>query len=223
MPKKKKVQSQGNLAAAIVLGALTALIGAALGIVTLSLVKVEEVRGMPKEEEIEKHKVYYVFGKDRGGNYRAKEQAFLSGQKGMLRLTEEDLNGWVGNTFKFVKPPKGEEPAGLVVLKPSSPNFRINDGVLYIGMPVEVEAMGSEHKMRYIAEGQFVQAGDEFVFNPETVRLGSAKLPPVVADSIGQSLMELFKDNEDFPPYDKAWESLSQVRVEGDELVLIRQ
>jgi len=213
MPKKKKQEPTGSVAAS-----------ATLGIILLSANSVDEVREMPNDEEVKKHTVYFVAGKDRGGSYRAREQAFLAGQSGMIRLEEEDLNGWAGNTFKFGKPKPGEEPTGGVIhLMPASPNFRIRDGEFQIGLPVEVETPFVDRKMRFFARGSFVRRGDAFAFQPEIAYLGSAQLPPGVAELVINSLMSPFRSTEAFPPLKESWDGLSDVRVEGDELILIRQ
>jgi len=224
MPKKKKVEPQGSFAGSLILGVLVAAIGVALGMFSLAVEKVDEVRQMPKEEEIKKRTVYFVSGKDRGGSYRVKEEAFLSGKPGMLKLTEADLNAWAGNTFKFVRPANEEDTGGgFASLKPSAPNFRIQDGVFQIGIAVNVDSMFLNDKMRYFAKGGFDRQGDAFVFVPAVSYLGSAKLPMGVESVFGASLLAVFEQNEAFARYAEAWKGLSEVRVEGDELILIRQ
>ncbi|GHC02608.1 hypothetical protein [Cerasicoccus arenae] len=225
MAKKKKKSSEGSLGGSIVLGAVTALIGLFLGILALALDPVSEMRDQPAEDKIEAKTVYFILGKDRGGNYKGKERAFMERQTGALRLSEEELNRWAVDTFKFSKPKKGEEEnVGMINLKPSAPNFRITDGIFQIGMSVEVIAFGQKHKMRYQAKGDFVPTAEGYAFEPSSSYLGSAHLPSVgVAPFVGDTLFGVFQNAEQYAALHEAWISLTSVTIDGNSLVLVRQ
>jgi len=224
--KKKKQESEGNFAASAVLGAVAAFCGLLLGIFTLAIKPVAEVREMPTEENIKPKTVYYVLGNDRGGDdYKRKEKAFLDRKPGTLILSEEELNRWAADTFKFAKPTKAEdEPAGMILMSPSAPNFRIKDGVMQIGLSVEVEAFGVSQKMRYFAKGVFEPSGAGYAFTPEMAYLGSAELPPVgVGSFVGGTLFGIFQNTERYAALHEAWISLAGVQMDGSKLLLIRQ
>lgn len=222
--KNKKSASEGSVAGSIVLGVISAAVGALLGIVSLSTVSVTEVRDLPPPDKIEPDTIYYVSGKERGGSYDSKERAFLEGRPGAIRLAEADLNRWASNTFKFAKPKPGEEAGGLLTMRPSAPNFRIADGKLHIGMMVETVAFGESKKIRFQTEGEFVSSGGEYVFQPRSTYLGSAHLPPAgFASMVSSMLLSPFRQSEQYTALSEAWRGLSQVAIDGDTLVLVRQ
>ncbi|MEO0794077.1 MAG: hypothetical protein AAFX93_02890 [Verrucomicrobiota bacterium] len=227
MPKKKKQkkESEGNMLGAAIVGVVVAIFGMFLGIGTLALEDVKEVRDMPAEDKITPDTVYYVIGKDKGSAYKGDEQAFLDGKVGIIRMTEEELNDWAGDNFKFGRPKPGEEQGGFITLRPSTPNFRIQEGVLQVGMSVEVIAFGKNYKVRYQAKGnQFIDDGLGFVFKPDIAYLGSAQLPPVVVSgSLADMLFQVFEQSEQYAKFNEAWRGLSNVAVEGNELVLVRE
>lgn len=224
MPKKKKREAEGNLAASIILGLLTAVVGALLGIFSLAVQPVAEVREMPAEENIKEDTVYFIMGKDNRVPYKRKETAFVEGKTGQISLSEADLNNWAADTFKFSKPkPEEGESSNMILLTPSSPSFRIADSVLQVSMNVEVEAFGKKRKMKYFSKGDFTNTGMGYAFTPHVTYMGSAQLPPVgVASLIGDRLLDIFKQTERYPEFQKAWSSLSNVRLEGDQLILVR-
>lgn len=222
MPKKKKREMEGSLVGSIVLGLVTALMGVLLGIFSLSMQSVAEVREMPKE--VKPDTVYYVMGNDRGGDYKRKEVAFLEKVPGQIVLSEADLNRWAADTFKFSKPTgKDGESAGMIVMSPSAPSFRISDGVMQIGLSVEVDAFGKKNKLRYFAQGDFVRTADGFAFTPTRSYMGSAKLPPIGAASyVGSALLGVFKGTDRYQALNDAWTGLSSVSLDGSTLVLVR-
>lgn len=221
---KKKQASEGNFYSSLGLGVITALIGMLLGLLSLSVQEATEVRQMPDEEKIEPKTVYYIIGQDRGGNYKGMLRAFIEQQKGTIRLQEQDLNRWASDNFKFGGPKGAEEEAGLITLKPTAPNFRIANGIMTIGMTVEVGMFGSSHKMRYQTTGVFEPSGSGYAFQPFDSYLGSAHLPPVVVGpTVSGALYGVFTNTEQFPALHNSWLGLSNVSLDGDSLLLTRQ
>lgn len=208
----------------VILGLVTALMGLMLGITSLALEPVTEVREMPKEDAIKPKTVYYITGKESGGSYKGQERAFLERRPGAIAMSEADLNRWAADTFRFAQPtPEEQENAGLITMRPSAPNFRLFDGQMQIGLNVEVDAFGNEYKVRYFTTGYFATAGAGYAFIPTDSYMGSAHLPPqAVAPLFASTLFGVFQNTEQYPVLYEAWISLSIVSIDGDKLVLTR-
>ncbi|WP_309381437.1 hypothetical protein [Cerasicoccus frondis] len=221
--KIKKEASEGNFATSLVLGVITAFVGLLIGVGALAVKPAAEVRNMPDEDKIEPKTVYYVIGNDRGGEYKALLRAFLEQKPGAIKLSEEDLNRWASDNFKFSKAKQGEEEGGFLTLKPNTPNFRIANGIMTIGMTVEVAAFGKSEKLRFQTSGVFVPAGGGYAFQSFDSYLGSAHLPSVgIAPVVSGTLYGVFENTEQYPALNQAWMTLSNVSLEGDALLLVR-
>ncbi|WP_309395842.1 hypothetical protein [Cerasicoccus maritimus] len=224
MPKKKKKKeaSEGNFMTALVMGIITAVFGMVLGIASLAVEPAAEVRNMPEPDKIEPKTVYYVIGKD-NGSYKGLLRAFLEQKPGTIKLSEEDLNRWAADNFKFSNNKAGEDDAGLVTLKPTTPNFHIANGIMTIGMSVEVSVFGKKQKMRFQTSGYFAPSGSGFSFQSIDSYLGSAHLPPVaVYPAVSNTLYSVFENTEQYPGLNLSWVTLSNVALDGDALLLTR-
>ncbi|WOO39856.1 hypothetical protein [Rubellicoccus peritrichatus] len=225
--QKAKEAREASLGGALVLAAISLLLGILLGVYNLAAIPVNEVREMPPEEEIQKDVVYYVQGQERGGNsYRSKEAALFDSRPGSVALNEAELNTWSRNTFKFGAPakPGEEEEETYVTLKPAAPKFRIHDNLINISMSMEVEIFGKSQKVLVQSEGTFSDATGVWEFVPLHTYIGSARIPPdVAAPQLVSKLMNVFEQSEDYEKLYAMWNNLSGVEVSGDELILAKK
>lgn len=214
----------GSLGGAILLGLLSALLGLFLGIAHLASQPVQTVRNLPSEQDREPETVYYVTGSDRGGaGFRVVEGELLSGAPMDSTVTELELNAWSRANFRFDSADTTTAGPGIIGILPATPNFRIADDLLQIGMELKVSAFGQERAMIYQARG-VLQRNGEYLFVPEAVYLGAARIPPfVLAPLLNRKLLRPFELAENWQSLHSAWASLSEVSIEGNELRLVRR
>ncbi len=228
MPKKSQIErdaenrSTGGLILSLILAVFCVIIGLILGIAHLALIPVQTVRKLPPPDEREPRAVYYV--QEPGGSaptYKLKETALVSRPGGTVSVTSAELNTWASDTFRFARMPNEEESS--VVLIPSAPKFNLSNGTLNIAVMMEVKAYGKSHKLLFQTQGTFAHgaAGVEFV--PEESYLGSAKLPrEVVTPLVSDFIYRIFSSAEPSQKVLEAWNELSDVRIEGDVLKLVK-
>src|SRR5262245_33200562 len=128
--------------------ALSLALGAVLGGVLLVLRPVTVVKELPKEDARDPQAVYFVEGSRdtaRAKEAATKRKAFVGGQS--VTVIEDELNTLAGPATAFAPPPKPkgdkpkapEKPAGDAandLIATGTPNFRIRDGAVQIGVPV---------------------------------------------------------------------------------------
>jgi len=175
---------------ALTAGFLSLLLGALLGLVSLATQPVREVTVMPAPEEQEPGLIYYVKGREVGGQqWRAKQAAFKQQQVGVYPLTEGDLNQWARNTIRVATPGRDDETGpGLVV--PSAPNFRLVDDRLQISTYVEIPLVGSQ-RFVYCVTGRLESDGSGVTFVAEEGHLNRAPIARIpLLGGLVQSLVE---------------------------------
>ena len=215
-----KPESNGPSLLEITLGAcLSLLLGAVIAAGYLAVQPVQSVRSMPAEPE--KGVVYYVTGSESGAaraQSMRKRQLLVEGGATEIRLSEQELNAWIASSQAN---PDGEDDESGI-LKVDSVNFRVADDALQIGLPCTFSLLGLNRSIIVQARGGFEKSGDRFVFAPDSLMIGglAAHRLPVVADIVmGQVL-----SGQEFPEeLQSAWGALSEVSVEGNELVLVRR
>ncbi len=203
----------------VTLGALLSLIlGAVLAAGYLAAQPVETVRSLPKEPD--EDKVYYVTGSARsslGRQWLRKKQLLVEQGALEIELNEDELNTWMSSSESK---PDGEAESGMVVAR--GINFRVDEGVLQIGLPCTFSLAGVTRDIVVQARGDFERSGDVYVFEPHTLLIGqfdAARLP-VVGDFIYGWLL----GRQEIPAeLETAWKSLSRVAIEGNELKLERR
>jgi hypothetical protein len=222
MNKKLQRELHGPGWGEVILGALLSLVlGIVLAMAFLIFTPVVKVREMPKEPDAKV--VYYLEGSaaaSRAHQAQTKAKSFLQGQS--VTLNEDELNSIV---YGFrAQPPKPAKPTLTSappdkVIEPGSPNFRIRDSVLQIGVPLKLSAYGLKHEVIFQARGRFTKSGDTFVFDPNEVFVGSCALErlPVIRDMI---LKRLVAATEVPPELPTAWQKLTDVSLEGSNLKL---
>lgn len=199
----------------VILGAILSLVlGVVLAAVFLVLKPVETVREMPKEPN--PSVVYFLEGtrdSNRSRQATAKQRTFVEG--GTVVLNEDELNVLASPAT----PPKKADAAPEQMLTAGSPNFRIREGVMQIGVPVRVSVAGIDRRVIVQARGGFEKRGDVFVFSPDELYVGSCPVQrlPVVSGLV----MDRFLTGANVPEeLAAAWRNVSEVKVEDSSLQL---
>ena len=101
--------------------------------------------------------------------------------------------------------------------------FRINEGQIQVGVPVELNGIGDNFRIILQAKGDF-QPGADGVnrFKASTLYLGSCRIPNFqhLSASVSGGLAKAMGVPEDVLT---AWSSLSEVVVDGDTIKLARR
>jgi len=100
-----------------------------------------------------------------------------------------------------------------------APNFRIRDGLLQIGVPVKVDVFGLEISVLVQTQGTFVKSGGTFVYEPETIWVGSCPIDRVAVarDFVVKKVLNPQPVPDDIQ---NAWSKLAGVSVVGSVLRL---
>jgi hypothetical protein len=174
----------------------------------------------------------------------AKRKTFIAG--GSVLVDENELNALVGTPVPAPAPSKsapdaGNTPAAIAppasapaaeaeadaaapayggfVVTPEAPNFRIQEGEFQIGVPIKFGAFGHDTTVVVQARGQFVKRGEQFVFEPSTLLVGSCPLDPlpILRSWVVRKVLHAVQVPEDIK---KVWGDLSDVAVVGSALML---
>jgi hypothetical protein len=209
----------------VILGALISLVlGVALGATLLVLRPVIAVKQMPKEDTIVPDAIYFVEGSRDSSKARdaaAKRKAFVEGKS--VSVIEDELNVLAGAAASFA--PAGEAkpgaaaPASDQTVAPGTPNFRVRDGALQIGVPVTISLLGMGHKVIVQTRGGFEKQGSAFVYEPNEFYVGS--LPLQRLPFLARYARDQFLDTAAVPEDIKtAWMKLAGVSIDGNVLNL---
>lgn len=203
----------------VILGALlSVLLGAALGAVYLVTLPVPTLKAPPKAGELKPDAVYFLPGARHSVSPRelaAKQKTFFSG--GSIELDESEVNALVASA---TAPKPGAKPAddGRRV-KPGAPNFRIQDGLMQIGVPLDIRVPGFERTVIAQVRGRFERRGNTFALAPDEFYLGACALHRL--PFVGAYVYRRMLDAAPIPgPAAIAWGNLSDVAIEGATLRL---
>ena len=225
----------------VILGAvLSLLLGLVLGAVLLILRPVIVVKELPKEDARDPKSVYFIEGSRDTGKARdaaAKRKAFAAGQS--VTVNEDELNSLAGPAATLGAPapakagaaPKAPEKAKTAekgapaaetseeLMATGTPNFRLRDGAMQIGVPVTFSVLGMSEKVVVQTNGGFVKQGDVFVYEPNVFYVGSLPLQrmPYLANYARNYFLNAQAIPEDVKT---SWAKLASVAVEGNSLKL---
>jgi hypothetical protein len=211
----KKDRRPPSTARVLILGCLSLLFGAVLGLVSLATQPVQEVSVLPKEEDREPGAVYYVRGSEASGQrWRAKEAAFLQSVEGVYVITTGELNQWARTTFK--PDLEAEEGGAEVKIRPTAPNFRIEGESLQISTYLTVPQLGAQ-KYVYQVRGQFAAHDDGVRFRLEEADLGRAPIGsiPVLGPVLHNVLVGVFANNPSMEPLHEPWTRVRAIDISG--------
>src|SRR5262249_37057904 len=110
-------------------------------------------------------------------------------------------------------------PASEPAFSTAAPNFRIRDNVLQFAVPVTVNTLGIHETVIVQTRGGFAKRGDMFIFEPDTLLVGSCPLQrlPIVVDFIRSRFVSAQQLPEDTK---KQWSKLANVTIEGNVVKL---
>lgn len=229
----------------VILGAvLSVVLGVVLGAVALVFKPVEVVKDIPKEPVA--GQTYFIQGSRDTGKARqaaAKRKAFAQASPGVFTVSEDDLNVLAGppmvvpgaapapGTAPAPKAKPGEKAAptapgaAAVPAAPTetfatgTPNFRIRPGVVQIGFPVTVSLLGVNTTVMVQSQGMFVKKGEVFVFEPESLLVGSCPVQrlPYASTYVTKKFLNSQTIAEDVAG---AWPKVASISVEGNMLKL---
>ena len=213
----------------VALGAVLGLIAGVLAACVYLVFKpVMPVKEMPKEPV--RGTVYFLTGGESGAKNRAwsaKQKQFVAGTS--ITVVEDELNAWAVSAFAAAPaaPKAGDKPADASsalngIFNPGTPNFRIKDGKMQIGFKCILNWYGLTKEVMVVTTGEMVKSGDKFVFNAQTVYLGSCPvhLLPSIAGPLVSNLIEKKKAPD---AINSAWAKLTDVTIEGNTLKLTTQ
>ena len=229
--KKIEKALYGPSTTEVALGAILGLIaGLLVACVYLVFKPVLQVKELPKEPV--RGAVYYIPGSDATAKAKAitaKQKTFIAG--GSVELIEDELNSWSASTFGSAPAPKaakpgakpeapkadGAAPALDGIFNPDRPNFKIKDGTLQIGFKCVLNWYGLTHEVIVLTTGTVQPSGDDFVYVPKTLFLGSCPvhLIPGAAKPLWEHLVGKKKAPDEIK---SAWAKASEVTLEGSTL-----
>lgn len=214
----------------VILGAVLGLLsGVAVACVYLVFKPVPTVKEMPKEPA--RGMVYYLPGTDsraKSKGWETKMKQFLAGTT--VQLNEDELNAWIAS----MKTPAPAKPAaapaapgtpapaapvqeGYVI--PGTPNVRLVDGKMQVGLPCILNWYGLATEVTVQMTGTFKKEGEVHVYTPEKVYLGSCPLH--ILPVAGSWLNGFIAEKQKFPDETRAaWAKLSDVTLTGGTLTL---
>ena len=232
--------------AEVILGAvLSVAIGVALAVVVLAIKPLLPVKEMPKEPV--PGMIYYIQGSHDTGKSKqapAKRKMFAGG--GSVAVTEDEINSFLPQPPPLWTPKpkapdkskatdKGKEKAPEKAKAPEKsntpavaagemfalggPNFRVHDGVVQIAVPVTFNVLGLTQEVTVLATGNFVKKDAGFVFDPDTLYLGSCPMQrvPFAAGYVAKKFLSAQPVPDDITA---AWPKLAAVAVDGNTLKL---
>ncbi|MCC5025320.1 MAG: hypothetical protein J6386_22190 [Candidatus Synoicihabitans palmerolidicus] len=197
---------------------LSVLLGAVLAAGYLIAQPVETVRSLPKEPDSDA--VYYVKGSAKsamGRQWLRKKQMLVEGGAVEIELSEDELNTWMSSSEMK---PDAEEVTGFVTAK--GINFRVNEGIMQIGLPCALSLPGFARDVVVQAKGGFEKGNDGYAFVPQSLMIGKLAMDrvPVVGGFVAKRLMAAQEVPEDLQA---SWRTLNNVRVDGNSLMLVRR
>lgn len=195
--------------------------GASLAVLSLAAKPVEVLKKAPTAEEIASGKVLYQAGErdgNRGRGWSAKRKAIFGGQPGVYTFTEEELNAWFSGALRTPPPANPKAPKPDVVGE--GINFRVADGLVQLGLPVQLNYFAEPMRVIVQAKGVFSSVEGRWCFEPREIWIGSLpahRLPGFVSYVMSRQL------DETWVPADAlaAWKRVGEMAID-DRAILVR-
>jgi hypothetical protein len=223
--KKIEKALYGPSTTEVALGAILGLAGGFLAACAYLVFKpVEQVKELPKEPS--QSVVYYIPGtelRSKAQAWTTKQKTFMAGKP--VELNEDELNAWSAATLgaKAAPPAAGGKSDGGGgydgIFNPATPNFKIAKGTMQIGFKCVLNWYGLTHEVIVVSTGSFSHSGDDVVYSPQTLYLGSCPvhLIPGVAAPLMEHLLAKKKIPDDV---NSAWAKVSEATLDGSTLKL---
>ena len=227
--KKLEKALYGPSTTEVALGAILGLIsGLLVACVYLVFKPVQQVKELPKEPV--RGAVYYIPGADasaKSKGFAAKQKAFIGGAP--VEFTEDELNAWSVATFGAEAAAKpAAQPGGKPgdasqgydgIFNPGTPNFHFAKGSLQIGSKCVLNWYGLTHEVVVLTTGNLVRSGDDVVYVPQTIYLGSC--PVHLIPGLAEPLLSHLVSKKKVPDEVKsAWAKVGNATIEGTLLKL---
>jgi hypothetical protein len=134
-------------------------------------------------------------------------------------VIEDELNALIASSEAAARAEKKDTAAPEGWLSAGTPNVRIRDGVVQVGMPVTIRVLGLGEKVVMQARGGFVRRGDLFVYEPDELYLGSLPLQrlPFFPGYLRDKVLRAQSIPDDIAA---SWRNLAAVGIEGAVLQL---
>ncbi|HEY8932239.1 MAG TPA: hypothetical protein VIM44_02885 [Rariglobus sp.] len=194
---------------------LSITLGVLLAVLHLIFKPVEVVAKPPEAAEIDK--VYFVEGamnSNKARQWQRKRQMLTEGSADVV-FSEEELNAWMATATP--KAPQGAAATALVT--PEKINFRIQGGVLQVGVQSKVALLGLTQNLVVQTRGKFVQGSTGFRFTADEFYIGS--LPAHMLPGVVPAIMDRIVNAQELPEDLKTtWSKLKLVAVEDNSLHL---
>ena len=236
----------------VALGAFLGLIaGVLVACVYLVFKPVAQVKALPKEPlRSVVYFIPGEESNAKGKNWQAKQKQFLAGTS--VVVVEDELNAWAASAAAPApaakpgapkpKTPEKPKPAAKASEKPKpaddkaedskpapegfiipyAPNFKVVEDKLQIGVKCTLNWYGLTYDTIVLATGSFGKSGDQVVFVPEKVYLGSC--PVHLLPAVSGLLMSQIIAKEKVPDEIRtAWTKLTAATIEGGTVKLTVQ
>jgi hypothetical protein len=205
----------------IIFGVILSLVLGVLLAVLHLIFKPVEVVAKPVETPVP-GRVYFVEGATNSSKSRQwtrKRQMLAEGNAADVSFTEEELNAWMASAAP--QPQKGAAAATPeTIFNPERVNFRIQHGVLQVGLLGKLSVLGLNLDMVFQTRGKFTKGDNGYVFTADELYLGS--LPTHMIPNLTPLLIERIQAAQELPEDLKAtWKKLSLVAVEDNALHLV--
>jgi hypothetical protein len=204
----------------VIIGAILSLIlGIVAGAILLIIKPVTVAKEVPKDAA--PGAVYYVEGipgnASRANQVLAKRNALIEGQT--VKLTEDEINSVIAAGRSAAKPGEKAPDSSSGTFAPGTPNVRIRNSVLQVGVPITLNLLGLQQRIIAQARGGFEKDGDVFTYEPTEMYFGSC--PVQRLPFLGSYIRHKLVDADAVPPdVAAAWSKLSSVSLDGNTLVL---
>jgi hypothetical protein len=211
--------------------ALSVALGAVAGVAYLVYKPVETVKALPKEADRVPGQIYYVEGSKETGKarqWRTKRKQLAESVPGEIAFIEDELNAWFAPDVSAPKPAAKPAPGAPPEAAPeapipdelvswSHPSFRIADNALQVSCsatfnPLQMLALNVPLIVQ--ANGDFQKQGEEFVYVPKTLYVGS--LPVHRIPGATDYLIKRARTSQALPEQGmEAWKKVANVTVDG--------
>jgi hypothetical protein len=172
-------------------------------------------------ETAERGQVYFVQGSADGSKARQgtrKRQMLAEGNPANVSFNEEELNAWMASATQ--QPQAGTPGPASELFTPETVNFRIQQGLLQIGLQGKLAAAGFTRKLVFQTRGKFVPGAKGFEFAAEEFYIGS--LPTHLVPGLTPYLIKRVLAAQELPEDLQAtWKKLKLVAVEDNSLRLV--
>ena len=193
-------------------------LGALLAVLHLMAQPVEVLTAEPNERaEGVKYFIKGAPGGEKGRVWQAKFSRITDGS-GEVKLSENELNTWAGDSFEEVKLSEEEKASSLLIIA-GTPNFRLIGSALQIGTENQLVFFGSEAPLILQATGAFAREGQRWKFVPTEAYLGG--LPLHRAPLLMALAAKRFGPTAALPEeVEKLLTQATQIAIADDELVV---